>query len=309
MSIIGGYFFRTIPEKRRAENQSRLAAEQQFGQIKQLQANAVDPEVKDSLQTILDTLKGVIEAKPFVAATLDAAVKKAADDTDTVVKNAEIARAALRTRIKDLRGKLDSPDDQPPTIAQAISGLIARLEAQDRALKSGAVKSVETELNNIDREITQTLIPDAIGQWSQETHAALNRTGQWQGLEFETVRKSVFDDTDASKIAAIDLAKTRELARKLRVFVLGAGLLQAADLGGQVLDQLNGLNLADLKPKLDDARTALDEVQQLRSLDIGQLPRASAQRIGKLRAALIEAIVQTAAKLRERSGAGWPRRG
>jgi hypothetical protein len=294
LSIIGGYLFRTAPEKRRAENQSRLAAEQQFGQIKQLQGNAVDPDVRSKLQNILDTLKAAIEAEPFVAATLDAAVKKAVDDTDVVMKDAETARAALRSSVKDLRGKLDSPDGQPPMVAQAVSGLIARLEAQDRALKSGAVTSVETELDKIGREI-QDSIPDTIAQWAERAHAALAQMGQWQGLEFETTRKTVFDDSDPSKSPAIDLAKTRELARKLRIFVLGAGLVQATDLAGQVLDQLNGLNLADLKPKLDGGRTALDEVQKLTNVTIAQLPEV-AQRLEKLRAALVDAF-RTAAKL------------
>jgi hypothetical protein len=295
LSIIAGYFFRTAPDKRLAEDQSRLAAEQQFGQINQLLGNAVDPDIRSQLQTILDTLRTAIDAKPFVATTLAAAVKKAADDTDVVMKAAESTRATLRTRIADLRGKLDSPDGQPPIIAQAVSGLIARLEAQDRALKSGAVTSVQAELDQINHELTEGLIPDAITQWAQQTHTALDQMGQWQALEFEADRKSVFDDTASANIPSMDLAKTRLLARKLRILVIGAGLLQIISFSPQLLNQLNALNVTGLKPKLDDARAALNELQALETATLAQLPDF-ANLVGKLGTALRDAV-ETAAKL------------
>jgi hypothetical protein len=133
-------------------------------------------------------------------------------------------------------------------------------------LKTGAVKSVEDELKKIDDEIKNNL-PTAIAKWAQVVHAALGKIGQWQGLEFEATRKSIFDGTDPAK--SIDVVKTRELARKLTIFDLEAGLIQ--DLAGQVLGQLTNLNLRDLKSKLDECRTALDGVQMLKDITSAQI--------------------------------------
>jgi hypothetical protein len=293
VSIVMGYLFRTLPEKRRVENTSRLAAEQEFGAIKALKDKAVDPDnVIQPLDAILQALQDAMDAKPFVAATLDAAVKKAADDADKVMKDAETARAALRTRIKDLRVKLDSPDGQPTPIAKAVADRIARLEAQDRALKAGAVKSVETELDKIAGEIESDL-PNTIEKWALELHSALERMGQWQGLDFEEVRKQLLDATDAPKVQAIDLVKTRELARELRIFVLGAGLPQVVDLGAQVLDRLQRLSLPGLKPKLDTVQAPLDAVRNLKDVTVDQVTEV-AQKVGSLRAALIDGIGEAA---------------
>ena len=84
-------------------------------------------------------------------------------------------------RPTELRAKLDSPDGQPSPVAQTVSGFIARLEAQDRALNTGAITSVRDELDKIDAEIKRIL---------NEAHNTARRilTEQRQKLESVTQR-------------------------------------------------------------------------------------------------------------------------
>ena len=299
VSIWMGYLFRILPERRRAENLSRIAAERQFGLIKDLKAKAVDPDLVASLDGILGRLQGAIEEKPFVATRLDEAAKRAGDEVDALMKEVEQSRAALRTRIKELRVKLDFPQGQPRSVAQAVANLIGRLDKQDHELKGGALGAVSADLGRIETEIS-TGIPTTIATWLLDVHAALGQMGQWQGLEFEDARKRLFGDTSPAKATTIDLAKTRQLSREIQVFVLGVGLQQVTEIGAHAAERLERLKLAELKPNLHTCRKAIEAARNLGDVNIDRAGEVALV-IEDVRTALIN-LIQRAATLKKVAG-------
>jgi hypothetical protein len=219
-------------------------------------------------------------------------VKKAADDVDAALKAAEAERSALRSRLKDLRLKLDSPDGQPAPISLALKSYIGRLDEQEQELNKGAITTVATELDKVDTE-TKNDIPTTIEAWAQELRGSVGAIGQWKGLEFEIVRQQVFDETDPAKTGALDLAKTRDLTRRVQVYLLLAGPHQAGDMGLQVIERLEKLKLSELEAVLALARESLLRVQGLNDISVDSVASAG-EAIGTLRGRLIDAVAKAA---------------
>lgn len=293
ISILLGYFLRTRLDQRKVENQGRLAAEQEFGQIVEWKAKCVDADLATKLGDILKVLKAAIEAKPFDATKLDTAAKKAATDSETVIKQAEDDRNKLRGRVNALRDKLGSPLGQPQEISAFVDSQISRLQEQERELNRGAVKSVTDELDKIDAEL-QNALPTRIRTWAEALHQAASKMGQWSGLEFENVRKSVFDETNAANASKLDLSKTREFARNAQISLVLTGVQQTTDLANQVIKQLSDLNVKDLAPLLSACRDKVAAAEALQRADIGQIAFV-AEAIANLRSALQEMLTKAAA--------------
>jgi hypothetical protein len=293
ISILLGYFLRTRLDQRRVENQGRLAAEQEFGQIAEWKVKCTDADLAARLGDILTTLKAAIEAKPFDATKLDTATKKAATDSETEIKKAEDQRNTLRSRISALRDKFGSPLGQPKEISTFVDSHVTRLQDQERELNRGAVKSVQDELDKIEAEF-QNDLPTTIRTWAEVIHQAASKMGQWSGLEFEDARKSIFDETNSANASKLDLAKTRDLARDAQISLLLAGVQQTTDLANQVVKQLEALKLPDLAPLLGACREKVAAAEGLPKGETGQVASV-AEAIANLRSALKDVITKAAA--------------
>jgi len=293
ISILLGYFLRTRLDQRRVENQGRLAAEQEFGQIAEWKAKCIDADLAARLGDILTTLKAAIEAKPFDSTKLDTATKKAATDSENEIKKAEDQRNILRSRITAQRDKFGSPLGQPKEISTFVDSHITRLQDQERELNRGAVKSVQDELDKIEAEF-QSDLPTIIETWATVIHHAANKMGQWSGLEFEDARKRIFDETNTANASKLDLAKTRDLARDAQISLLLAGVQQTSDLANKVVKQLEPLKVPDLGPLLTACHEKVAAVEALQKAETGQAASVAGA-IANLRSALIDVITKAAA--------------
>lgn len=290
ISIALGYFFRTSLDKQRAENQGRLNAEQQYQQIDESKEKAIDSDIQNGLETILTTLRAVIEATPFNAVNLDAATKKAGSEVDAVIKKADEDRNALRLKLKALREKLGLPIGQPKVLSQFVETRILRMQELERDLNRGAVGTVTSALDALDQEVTNGL-PELIQKWAEGIHETVNKFGQWTGLDFEAVRRQFLEDTNAANAQKLDLTKTRELARTGRISLVLAGLHQVGALSTQIVDRLDTLKLNELEPLLLECRARILDAQKLQEAD----QPATVTGISSLHALLTEAIVKAAA--------------
>ena len=178
LSIFLGYLARTVLEKRRKRAEALIAAQEQYGQLKQLIGKTVDDGLRGQLSEVLKGLTDAIQHQADNPETLNAAATKARQDTEAILATAKEARAHLAQEIDKWQITLESAGDQAPEVAQAVKETLEWLTGLEKNLKDGHIEAVKTALLQMANRAAE--IGGKGGEWlDSEVKEALDQALSW----------------------------------------------------------------------------------------------------------------------------------
>jgi hypothetical protein len=290
LGIFGGYYARTVLENRKQLLLAKAAGEDTESSLDGTIANTTDAPLLADLTSIRDGLRTELRKRGATPESVQKATQDARQKADARLKTADDARAALLTRITDLKAAFAGPDAQPAFLALALRDALPALDRAEAELNSGIINRVSQDVTNLVGRVADVLLGPG-REWQARTAAALQRFGTWPEASVAEMTTTLGADVAAlpPKLGDVQAAVvvTSRIANGLRHQLFPVGVDNLITYGTDIVGSLEG---GSKTAAANLGQTALEKIQAARDHATADDFRALAEAVHDFQGTLTELI-------------------